>query len=316
MARSSAIVIELTRAAAVAPSCHNHSPSPRLIPRRSAAFRGRGVIRLISERSSDAGHGAIRETHEPAMAMTRFTLNGRRYELVRAVVESRLQGVPPEPIREHAALINGTWFPVKQAFAIAVGVPRSEFISHAARRHLAALGFDVRGEIAARNPAPAQAAESQQQAKEHAVSGAVAQGEWHTEANVQAAVATALKAAGWRIVSEANTAAKERGVDVVAVLDDSTVGVEVKGYPSRSYADPARAGETKPTAPSTQAVHWFAQAVLAAMRLRSKKPEWRSVIALPDFARYRKLHVETASSLAAAQIEVWWVQQDGTVSRP
>jgi hypothetical protein len=250
------------------------------------------------------------------MAMTRFTLNGRRYELVRAVVESRLQGVAPEPIREHAVLVNGTWFPVKQAFEIAVGVPRSEFISHTARRHLAALGFDVRGEIAARIRAPAKAAESQEQAKEHVVSGAVAQGEWHTQANVQAAVVTALAAAGWRVLSVANTATKERGVDVVAALDNSTVGVEVKGYPSHSYADPARAGETKRTAPTTQAVHWFAQAVLAAMRLRGKEPEWRSVIALPDFARYRDLHVETASSLAAAQIDVWWVQQDGTVTGP
>ena len=141
-------------------------------------------------------------------------------------------------------------------------------------------------------------------------------GEWHTEANVQAALVTALAGEGWRILSVANTATKEHGIDVIASRDGRTVGVEVKGFPSRSYADPARAGEAKRTSPSTQAGHWYSQAVLAAMRLRGKEPSWGSVIALPDFPRYRDLHAETAGSLAAAQIEVWWVDQAGTVHRP
>ena len=37
---------------------------------------------------------------------------------------------------------------------------------------------------------------------------------WHTEANVQAAVVTALASKGWRILSVANTATKEHGIDV------------------------------------------------------------------------------------------------------
>ena len=49
------------------------------------------------------------------------------------------------------------------------------------------------------------------------------------------------------------------------------------------------------------------------MRLRGKEPTWRSVIALPDFPRYHDLHAETAASLAAAQIEIWWVDQVGLV---
>lgn len=72
----------------------------------------------------------------------------------------------------------------------------------------------------------------------------------------------------------------------------------------------------KRTSPSTQAGHWYAQAVLAAMRLRGKEPGWRSVIALPDFRRYRDLNTETSGSLAAAKIEVWWINQDGTLFGP
>lgn len=133
---------------------------------------------------------------------------------------------------------------------------------------------------------------------------------------MQASLVTALAGAGWRILSVANTATKEHGIDVIASRDGQTVGIEVKGFPSRGYADPARAGEVKRTSPSTQAGHWYSQAVLAAMRLRGKEPTWHSVIALPDFPRYRDLHAETAGSLAAAQIQVWWVDEAGAVHRP
>ena len=252
----------------------------------------------------------------PDVDQVQFTLNGDRYVLSRAVVEARLAGVEPESIREHAVQVNGTWFPIKQAFEAAVGIARSEFISHTARRHLAALGFDVHGEITSRHVAHT-AAPNRDEDPAPAESSAVdAENEWHTEANVQAAVVTALAAAGWTIRSVANTTTKERGVDVIAEHAGLTIGIEVKGFPSRTYADPSRAGETKPTAPSTQAGHWFAQAILAAMRLRSREPDWHSVIALPNFPRYRNLHTETMDSLRAAQIEVWWVHADGTVTRP
>jgi Holliday junction resolvase-like predicted endonuclease len=122
---------------------------------------------------------------------------------------------------------------------------------------------------------------------------------------------TALATEGWRILAVANTATKEHGIDVVASRGGQTIGIEVKGFPSRQYADPSRAHETKRTSPSTQAAHWYSQAVLAAMRLRGKEPAWRSIIAPPDFPRYRGLHAETVNSLAAAQIEVWWIDQQG-----
>lgn len=140
-------------------------------------------------------------------------------------------------------------------------------------------------------------------------------GEWYTEANVQSSLVTALATDGWRILSVANTATKEHGIDVIAARGGQTAGVEVKGFPSRNYADPARAAETKRTSPSTQAGHWYSQAVLAAMRLREKEPTWRSVIVLPDFPRYRELHAQTVGSLTAAQIDVWWIDQSGALIR-
>jgi hypothetical protein len=76
-------------------------------------------------------------------ALIRFTMNGHRYELARDEVESRLADVAPDAIRKHAVRVHGTWCPVIQAFETATGIPRSEFISHTARRHLAALGYEV-----------------------------------------------------------------------------------------------------------------------------------------------------------------------------
>lgn len=248
-----------------------------------------------------------------------FTLNGHRYELVREDVESRLADVTPDAIRKHAVRVNDTWFPVIEAFEVATEIPRSEFMSNTARRHLAALGYEVAGNVEPRTPQPAvrpALASSPEPALRHDVDEpSESGGEWHTEANVQAALVTALAGDGWRILSVANTATKEHCIDVIASRDGQTVGVEVKGYPSRGYADPARAGEVKRTRPSTQTSHWYSQAVLAAMRLRGKEPQWRSVIALPYFPRYRDLLAETAGSLSAAQIEVWWLDQAGAVDR-
>lgn len=243
----------------------------------------------------------------------RFTLNGRSHELSRDQVIARLVDVVPGPIRKHAVLVEGTWFPAIQAFEIAAGIPRSEFISHTARRHLAALGFKIRGDVETRSESASIRPISSRPGR--APADAVQGGEWHTEANVQAALVTAPVARGWRILSVANTATKEQGIDVLAVADDGvTVGIEVKGFPSRNYADPARAAEMKPTSPSTQAGHWYSQAVLAAMRLRGKEPTWRSVIALPDFPRYRALYEETCGSLIAAGLELWWVSESGVLS--
>ncbi|GAB7005273.1 hypothetical protein JCM18899A_27460 [Nocardioides sp. AN3] len=248
-------------------------------------------------------------------APIRFTLNGQRYELAPEVVEARLADVAPDAIRKHAVRINDTWYPAVQAFEVATGIQRSEFISHTARRHLAALGFEVAGDVESRTQPPTAPAAPPAVAPS-AVAPLEVGGEWHNEANVQAALVTALAGEGWRILSVANTATKEHGIDVIASRDGRTVGVEVKGFPSRNYADPARAGEAKRTSPSTQAGHWYSQAVLAAMRLRGKEPAWGSVIALPDFPRYRDLHAETVGSLTAAQIEVWWIDQAGMVHRP
>ena len=100
---------------------------------------------------------------DQSRSVVRFTLDGTRYELSRGEVEARLAEATPETIYTHGVRVNEIWFPVLQAFELAIGCARASFNSHTARRHLTALGFDVSGEIAARTD-PLGAKESELQA--------------------------------------------------------------------------------------------------------------------------------------------------------
>lgn len=236
-----------------------------------------------------------------------FTLNGSRMTLTREAVERSVADLTPNSIQKHAVSVRGVWFPVRQVFGAATRLGPSEFTSHTALRHLAALGFEISGGTPSRtHEVVAHGASTSRDVRHRDES-------WHTEAHVQASVVAWLAGRGWRVLSVADTASRQHGIDIVAEQGGRTVGIEVKGYPSRAYADPARSSEPKRTQPSNQATHWYSQAVLAAMRLRGRRPEMESVIALPDFSRYRNLFLETESSLSSAQIRVWWVDAHGNV---
>ena len=138
--------------------------------------------------------------------------------------------------------------------------------------------------------------------------------EWFWEGNVQAAVVAHLVAMGWRIVRVADTESRERGTDIRAQRDGVTLHVEVKGWPSSAYSDPARAGENKRTQPTLQARHYFAGVVLSALQLRQSHPEDDVVVAFPDMARYQDLSNTVQDPLRVLQIGVLLVGQDGAVT--
>ncbi len=129
---------------------------------------------------------------------------------------------------------------------MATGILRFEFIPHR-RRHLAALGFEIAGNVEPRTTLPTAPAAPAAAAAGPAATGLELE-EWHTEANVQAALVTALAAEGWRIHSVANTATKEHGIDVIASYDGRTVGVEVKGFPAATTQ--TRRAPARPSAPA------------------------------------------------------------------
>ncbi|MGH2555275.1 MAG: hypothetical protein ACRDHO_06120 [Actinomycetota bacterium] len=138
--------------------------------------------------------------------------------------------------------------------------------------------------------------------------------DWFWEGNVQASIARFLRQEGWTVEVEADTAAKAHGVDLIATTGRRKLAVEVKGYPSPRYADPRRAHETKPTNPVNQAGHWFAQALLKALRLRTSMPDAEVAVGLPDFPRYRSLLRETEDSLRRLGVGVYLVAEPDVAS--
>jgi Holliday junction resolvase-like predicted endonuclease len=221
--------------------------------------------------------------------LVRFILNGEYFELSADDVRNQLRDAEPEPVQQLGVRVNGRLYPVKQAFELATQVQRSSFTSRIAQRHLAALGFELIGQrdsvgvTRQRDLRADRGGPASSQVVRSGMPRRVNPGEWHTESRVQSAVISFLVRNGWQIISAADTARREHGIDIVAVRQGYTVAIEVKGFPSRHYADPSRAGEEKRTQPSTQAKHWYAQAVLAAMLTRSRRRQDQAVIALPDF---------------------------------
>ncbi|WP_439384291.1 hypothetical protein [Amycolatopsis lexingtonensis] len=70
-----------------------------------------------------------------------FVLNGEQHRLSRADVQSAAARGGPEPIRTHWVSVGDQRWPPRQLFERAVGVSRTEFISHAAIRQFRRLGF-------------------------------------------------------------------------------------------------------------------------------------------------------------------------------
>lgn len=137
--------------------------------------------------------------------------------------------------------------------------------------------------------------------------------DWFWEGNVVEAIARLLMRDGWTVVGKADTHSKQRGVDIHATRSGRTLLVEAKGYPSKSYRDPRRAGEVKPTNPTNQAQQWYSHALLKVMRLQTKHPDALVALGFPDFPRYRALFEETHGGLAKLGVAMLTVHADGKV---
>lgn len=136
--------------------------------------------------------------------------------------------------------------------------------------------------------------------------------DWAWEGNVQAQVVTHLAGGGWSIVRVADTAQRERGIDIIAERGGERLLVEIKGWPSTVYARGEHGGQPKPTRPTLQATHWFAE-VLASLIRRGSEPGVRLAMGLPDIPRYRTLLGEAAWALDRLSITAYLVSAEGSV---
>ncbi len=72
-----------------------------------------------------------------------FTFRGTQYTLTRAQVVASVDGVTPSGKGSHVAKISGSWYPVNQAFSLAIGVARADCQLLVSRDKLSQLGFEL-----------------------------------------------------------------------------------------------------------------------------------------------------------------------------
>lgn len=68
---------------------------------------------------------------------------GHTFGLDTTQVERSLDGLLPEPIKEHFVVVEGRRFPPKQVISAVTGLDRADFTTHQARSALRRLGFTV-----------------------------------------------------------------------------------------------------------------------------------------------------------------------------
>jgi hypothetical protein len=232
-----------------------------------------------------------------------FTINGRKYDLTKESVETAMRCVPPDSIQQHAVAVSDVEYPVKQVLSMSTGLPRTDFTSNTAQRVLGRLGFLL---LADGSRVPPSSSESVPR-----VTTSSAAAEWAWEGTVQSMFAEFLRTHGWTVTGEADTATKAHGVDLLATKGVRLLGAEVKGWPSAGYADPRRADEVKRTQPTTQAGHWFSQALMKAVMLLDSHPNHESLMVFPDYPRYRDLADRTRTGRTAARLNVVLVEPSG-----
>ena len=171
----------------------------------------------------------------------RFTVNGRQLELTADDVRRELRDVRPEPVHQYSIRVGSATYPVKQAFEVVTGIPRSGFTTQAARRVLAAVGFNV---IAGGSQLRAQEVPHDDVAGVASLVTAVSPGEgdWYAEARVQAMLMGHLRREGWEIIRSADTARRERGVDIEATRGSETLAIEVRVFPASATPIPEGPG--------------------------------------------------------------------------
>ena len=127
---------------------------------------------------------------------------------------------------------------------------------------------------------------------------------WFWEGNIQLKVVDYLVASGFEILSIANTASHERGVDIIARLKKKELWITVKGYPTG----------TDRTNPTTQASHWFKEAVFDIIDYRNQNINLDLGIALPNCKRYHSLSEKTSWLKNVSGFRFYWVDEYGKLS--
>ena len=137
--------------------------------------------------------------------------------------------------------------------------------------------------------------------------------DWLWEGSVQRTLRDWLVADGWSVVSEADAALRERGVDLLLERGARQLAIELKGYPQATMRRGVNRGKPRVHHPASQAGTYFAGALQSAMRMRDALPNTEIAIGLPETSRYLDLIEKSVRSLQDLGLGVFLVRPDGSV---
>ena len=119
-----------------------------------------------------------------------------------------------------------------------------------------------------------------------------------------------LETEGWKVI---NLHAKSP--DGIAVKDEKHLIVEVKGFPSDKYVKEPNKGEKNRTHPNSQAIHWFAEALLQLVVAKSNQNQIDIAMGLPCFDKYNELISSIQNIAKIIDLEFLLVNEKGNVDR-
>lgn len=128
---------------------------------------------------------------------------------------------------------------------------------------------------------------------------------WFWEGNVQGRIAFFLEQQGYVIKNLADTQSRQSGKDIIAYhANNLSLWVTVKGFPENK-------GQTQPT---TQARHWFSQAIFDLVCYHGENPTASLALGIPDVGKtYRNLLKKTEWFKKSLPFKVFLVNEDGSV---
>ena len=135
---------------------------------------------------------------------------------------------------------------------------------------------------------------------------------WAWEGHVVDSLVTHLESRGWQVVSRADPALREHGVDLLVARGRRRQAIEVKGWPAAVHASGAKAGQPKQWR-STMARNYMGDLVLSVLLHLQNRPGDEVALAVPDRETFTTLLGCLQPALELLGIGAYVVHEEGRV---
>jgi len=149
-------------------------------------------------------------------------------------------------------------------------------------------------------------------ARPEAKTPADAHDDWACEGHVVDVLLAHLEGEGWQLVSRADPALREHGVDLLVARGRRRQAIEVKGWPAAVHASGSKAGQPKQWRP-TMGRNYMGGLVLSVLLHLQDRPRDEIALAVPDRGTFTALLGRLRPALELLGIGAYVVHEEGRV---